>query len=98
MTDYSKLIDGETWGRCLAVIPHRPRRERTGGREQAELRAIVAALAYRWRTGCGWEHLPPYLYGWQTVYRYYRGWLADGTAARLREILAPAGDVKGGDA
>lgn len=53
------------------------------------LRRVVAAIDYRWRTGCGWRTLPPGFPPWPTVYSCYRRWNADGTLQHLRAVLDP---------
>lgn len=51
------------------------------------LRLIVNAILYLLRTGCAWRQLPADFPPYQTVYRYFRAWRADGTVDRLHELL-----------
>ena len=75
-------LDDETYAAALAVLP-----PGTGG--SADLRGVLSALSYRWRTGCPWRRLPASLPGFGMV----RAWLmraqAAGLEEELRAVLAP---------
>ena len=58
-----------------------------GGRpRETDVRRVLDALFYLARTGCQWRHLPPppTFPPWQTVYGYFRAFLAAGVWDSLR--------------
>ncbi len=59
----------------------------TGRHEKHPRREIVNAIFYLLRTGCAWRMLPHDLPPWQTVYRHFRRWSADGTVDRIHDRL-----------
>ena len=52
-----------------------------------ELRAVVNAILYVLRTGCGWRYLPKEYPNHNSVYYHYNKWCGDGTWERLNSIL-----------
>ena len=65
---------------------------RPGGRpRKTDVRRVLDALFYLVRTGCQWRHLPPppAFPPWQTVYGYFRAFLAAGVWESLRHRLVP---------
>src|ERR671911_222241 len=61
-----------------------------GGRPRTtDMRRMLDGLFYVVRTGCQWRHLPPppAFPPWQTVYGYFRTFLAAGGWERLRPHL-----------
>lgn len=77
-------LNASQWDEVISLLP--PGR-RTGRRRTSDVRGIVAAIDYYWRTGCTWRDLPPGFPPWSTVYTYYRKWVKDGTARKLRAVL-----------
>ncbi|WP_074202582.1 transposase [Nitrosomonas cryotolerans] len=43
------------------------------------LRSFMNAIFYLLQSGCQWGMLPGNFPPWQTVYRYFRGWVREGT-------------------
>ena len=61
--------------------------EQTQGRSRStELRDVINAIHYRWKTGCVWRMLPHDFPPWATVYSYFRSWQSAGIISNLREI------------
>lgn len=61
-----------------------------GGRPRTtDLRRMLDGVFYVLRTGCQWRHLPPppIFPPWQTVYRYFRAFLAAGVWEAMRHHL-----------
>lgn len=61
-----------------------------GGRPRTtDMRLMLDGLFYVVRTGCQWRHLPPppAFPPWQTVYRYFRLFLAAGVWETIRHYL-----------
>jgi transposase len=69
------------------VEPILPAPNLDGQHEKHPRREIVNAIFYLLRTGCAWRMLPHDLPPWQTVYRYFRRWSADGTVDRIHDRL-----------
>lgn len=82
----SDITDGQ-WQRIAPAIPgEKPR----GRLRDTNLRDVVNAINYRWRTGCVWRMLPHDFPPWTTVYTYFRSWQRDGTMQRIRaELIRP---------
>ncbi len=70
------------------VSPLLPPGRSTGRQRTTDLRRVVTAIHHHWATGCPWRRLPPDL-SWSTIYTYYRNWVKDGTARKLRAVLNP---------
>ena len=61
---------------------------KTGGRPRSlDMRLVVNALLYIVVGGIQWRMLPKEYPKWQSVYRYFRLWCADGTWQRIHDIL-----------
>ena len=61
-----------------------------GGRPRTtDVRNLLDGLFYLVRTGCQWRHLPPppRFPPWQTVYGYFRAFLAAGVWESMRHHL-----------
>src|SRR5215218_5273041 len=61
-----------------------------GGRPRTtDMRRLLDGLFYVVRTGCQWRHLapPPAFPPWQTVYGYFRAFLAAGVWETIRHYL-----------
>ena len=59
-----------------------------GGRPEAHpRREIINAIRYLVRCGCPWRSLPADFPPWQTVYHHFHRWQADGTTARIHDLL-----------
>ena len=52
-----------------------------------DLREIVNAILYVNRAGCAWQLLPHDFPPCKTVYDYYAKWAADGTTAKIHDLL-----------
>ncbi|WP_199443577.1 IS5 family transposase [Umezawaea beigongshangensis] len=61
-----------------------------------DLREIVNAILYVYRTGIAWAYLPHDFPPYKTVYDYYAKWEADGTAEALHDLLRDRGRVASG--
>jgi transposase len=58
------------------------------GRPRAvEIRSVINAINYRWKTGCTWRMLPHDFPKWETVYTYFRYWRNQGLLPKLREVM-----------
>lgn len=67
------------WEQIHDLLPHHPIR---GGRWR-DHRTVIAAVAWKYRTGAPWRDLPQQYGLWQTAYNHFRRWTRDGTWTRL---------------
>ncbi|MFD5390793.1 transposase [Streptomyces sp. NPDC127074] len=81
-------ITDEAWRVLTALMP----RQATAGGRWREHRQVLEGIAYTVRTGRGWRDLPDRYGPWQTCYRRYTRWLADGTLHRITSTPLPATD------
>lgn len=81
---YPTDLTDEQWQRVQAIIGAAGARR---GRP-ADLREVLNAIHYRWRTGCSWRMLPHDFPPWTTVYAHFAQWQKDGTLTAIREALA----------
>ena len=79
----SDMTDAE-WEK---VRPYRPPPAKTGRPRTTCLRAVMNGIFYLLQSGCQWDMLPKDFPPWQTVYRYFRDWIRDGTWDRLHDAL-----------
>lgn len=86
------VISDELWVLIEPLLPSVV--QRRGGRWRPH-RAIVEAIAWRFRTGAPWRDLPERFGPWQTVYHRHNCWSEDGTYVRLHQALMGAADAAG---
>lgn len=66
---YPTDLTDEEWSQ---VEPLLPKPGKTGRRRRLDLRAVLNAIRYLARTGCGSRMLPVNFPAWQTVYWWFR--------------------------
>ncbi|MCB9980183.1 MAG: IS5 family transposase [Rhodospirillales bacterium] len=90
----SDMTDAE-WKK---IEPYMPLPAKRAVREQPAFDATVNAVFYLLQSGCQWDMLPKDFPPWQTVYRYFRDWMRDGTWDRIHDALYCAmRDLEGRD-
>ncbi|MFE7113158.1 transposase [Streptomyces sp. NPDC057575] len=78
------------WTRIEPLLPDRtPRR---GGRWR-DHRQVIDAIAFKFRTGTQWVHLPEKYGNWRGVYNRLRMWALDGTWERVFTALVARADA-----
>ncbi|MFE7978145.1 IS5 family transposase [Streptomyces shenzhenensis] len=78
------------WARIEPLLPDRtPRR---GGRWR-DHREVIDAIAFKFRTGTQWVHLPERYGNWRGVYNRLRMWAIDGTWERVFTALMAQADA-----
>ncbi|MFI9772884.1 IS5 family transposase [Streptomyces sp. NPDC052415] len=78
------------WARIEPLLPDRtPKR---GGRWR-DHREVIDAIAYKFRTGTQWVHLPERYGNWRGVYNRLRMWAVDGTWERVFTALVAQADA-----
>ncbi len=83
----SEVTDGE-WDFIEPLLPAPRNDTAAGGRPLAwPLRSMVNAILYVVRTGCSWRQLPHDFPPWQSVYRYFTAWRAEGTLDAVHDAL-----------
>ena len=85
---YPTDVSDQQW---VLIQPFLPAPVHLGRRRTTHLREVVNAILYLLRSGGAWRLLPHDFPPWQTVYRYFRAWLAagiwEGIHTALRERL-----------
>ena len=85
-------ITDEEWARLEPLLPATtPRR---GGRWR-DHRQVLNGILFRVRSGIPWRDLPERYGPWETVYKRFARWQADGTWARIEAALHTAADAAG---
>lgn len=79
----SDLTDGQ-WERVRPLVD---RADPGRSSCDSDLRAVLDAVNYRWRTGCSWRMLPHDLPPWKTVYGHFRRWRRGGVLGEIRSRL-----------
>ncbi|TMU96537.1 IS5 family transposase [Streptomyces sp. DASNCL29] len=83
-------LTGAQWARIEPLLPDRtPRR---GGRWR-DHRQVIDAIAFKFRTGTQWVHLPEKYGNWRGVYDRLRMWALDGTWERVFTALVARADA-----
>ncbi|MEU8679708.1 IS5 family transposase [Streptomyces sp. NPDC048560] len=78
------------WARIEPLLPDRtPRR---GGRWR-DHREVIDSIAFKFRTGTQWVHLPEKYGNWRGVYNRLRMWAVDGTWERVFTALVAQADA-----
>jgi transposase len=87
------LLTDEEWELIADVFP-----ERAGtGRPRRDARTVLDGILWVLRTGSPWRDLPAEFGSWQTAWRRFDQWNADGTLAeilhRLQATFVAAGAI-----
>lgn len=81
----SSLTDGQ-WAMIEPLLPRTT--PRLGGRPPVHSRRlIIDTINYVLVSGCAWRLVPHDLAPWNTAYRVFAAWTADGTWARIHDVL-----------
>ncbi|MFD3587794.1 IS5 family transposase [Streptomyces sp. NPDC058683] len=78
------------WARIEPLLPDR--KPRRGGRWR-DHREVIDAIAFKFRTGTQWVHLPEKYGNWRGVYNRLRMWAVDGTWERVFTALMAQADA-----
>ena len=88
-------LTDEQWGFIEELFPE----PAATGRPPADPRKMLDAILWLNNTGAKWRDLPPELGAWQTVFRYFDRWNADGTLQaiieRLTQLVISNGELDG---
>ena len=77
-------ISDDVWNRIMPLLPP-PKRKDRKGRPRMSDRQAMAAIWYKFRTGCSWKALPRDLGAGSTVYDRFQEWQAAGVFDQLRQ-------------
>ena len=58
---------------------------KAAGRPPVDRRVVVEATAWRYRTGAPWRDVPERFGNWNTIYKNFSRWSAQGVWARVLE-------------
>lgn len=75
------VVSDEIWAVLGPLLP----RAKGTGRPPVDRRTVVEATAWRFRTGAPWRDLPERFGNWNTIYKNFSRWSADGVWARVLE-------------
>ncbi|MGW7529069.1 transposase [Streptomyces sp. NPDC054783] len=78
------------WARIEPLLPDR--KPKRGGRWR-DHREVIDAIAFKFRTGTQWVHLPEKYGNWRGVYNRLRMWAVDGTWERVFAALMAQADA-----
>ncbi len=87
-----RLISDVMWAR---LEPHLPDRSPRRGGRWADHRAVLEAIAWKYRTGSPWRDLPAELGSCKGAYTRLRRWAIDGTWQRLFTAVQADADASG---
>jgi putative transposase len=83
-TPYPTDLSDPEWAIIGQLVPQ----PKTNGRYATiSRRALLNAMFYVTKTGCGWEWLPREFPNWKTVYHYFRLWRLTGLWEAIHRIL-----------
>ncbi len=81
---YSSSVTDEEWKK---LEPSMPVPNKRGRPRRTNLREVVDAIFYLLQSGCQWDMLPKDFPPWQTVYGYFRAWIASGFWEHVHDVL-----------
>lgn len=84
---YPSELSNKAWQHLVKVLPPPAQKPGGVGRPPVALRAVVNAILYVVRSGCGWAMLPHDYPHYKTVYGYFWRWSHDGTWAKVHTRL-----------
>ena len=77
------LLTDEQWGLISDVFPA----PAATGRPRSNARLVLDGILWVLRTGSPWRDLPPEFGPWQTAWRLFDQWNADGTLSKILRRL-----------
>ena len=81
---YASDTSDEEWALIVPFMPPQPKR---GRRRRTDLRAVIDAIFYLLQSSCQWGLLPKDFPPKSTVHFYFKRFAADGTWARIHDVL-----------
>lgn len=88
--DLGMSLTDAQWARIEPLLPDR--KPKRGGRWR-DHREVIDAIAFKFRTGTQWVHLPEKYGNWRGVYNRLRMWAVDGTWERVFTALMTQADA-----
>lgn len=85
----------DQWAVIEPLLPAAPSRSLGGRPRVHSRRLLVDTILYVLVTGCAWRLVPHDLAPWNTAYKMFAAWTADGTWARVHDELR--GRVRAGE-
>ena len=73
------VISDEVWAVIGPLFP----KVKATGRPPVDRRTVVEATAWRFRTGAPWRDVPERFGNWNTIYKNFNRWSAQGVWARV---------------
>lgn len=85
------VISDEAWAVIGPMFPV----VRATGRPPVDRRVVVEATAWRFRTGSPWRDVPERFGNWNTVYKNFNRWAAEGVWVRVLERVQSLAHQRG---
>lgn len=82
------LLTDEYWSKLKPILLEQ------GVYDKPHLRITVEGILYRMRTGCPWRDLPEAFGRWNTVYKRFNAWSADGKIMNTFNRLVEDPDIE----
>lgn len=86
-----KEISDEAWAVIEPLLP----KARGRSRPWLDHRGVVEGIVWRFRTGAPWRDVPERFGPWNTIYKRFERWAADGTFDRLLVTVQARSDELG---
>jgi len=90
---YPSDLTDEQW---QLIEPLLPAEKQLGRHRSTDLRSVVDALLYMYRTACQWRYLPEKYPPRSTVFDYFTAWKKSGTWDRILNQLRDQVRIKAG--
>jgi transposase len=85
------VVSDEAWAVIGPLFPS----AKSTGCPPVDRRTVVEAAAWRFRTGAPWRDLPERFGNWNTIYKNFNRWAADGVWARVLEAVQSLAQQRG---
>jgi transposase len=87
-------LSEQQWARIAPLLPHRTHHGKAG-RPFGDPQPILNGILWILHTGAAWRDLPERYGPWETVFKAFNRWRADGTWARIVTSLLDELDDRG---
>jgi transposase len=85
------LLNDHQWNRIAPLLPGKPS---DPGRSGENNRLFVEAVLWLVRSGAPWRDLPPHFGKWNSVWKRFRRWAANGVFEYIFSVLSDDPDFE----
>lgn len=82
------MLNDELWSKLRSILLQE------NVYDKCNLRFTVEGMFYRMRVGCAWRDLPAFFGCWNSIYKRFNCWSADGKLLRLFKVLSCSSDTE----